>query len=112
MNTYHVYTVCMNPTLNRSSALQRVKLSDALEIRDGIMIFTLDSHMLCSLQLYETISWYKGQTGMPDNQLNSDSVMISSVYFEHFLSFNFFFFLCFFLLLLITPSLTAPRPHS
>jgi len=34
MNTWHVYTACMGPTPNGSSALQR---GNALEIRNGIM---------------------------------------------------------------------------
>ena len=32
-----VYTARMSPTLSGSSALQRVKLSDALKIRNGII---------------------------------------------------------------------------
>ena len=34
MNTYHVYTACMSPTLNGSSTLERFY---ARKIRNGIM---------------------------------------------------------------------------
>ena len=61
MNTYHVYTVCMNPTLNRSSALQRVKLSDALEIRNGI-IFDFYSGLPHMIQVQYALLWYKVST--------------------------------------------------
>ena len=39
----------MSPTLSRSSALQRVKLGDALEIRDGIIFNFYPGlpHVLC-----------------------------------------------------------------
>ena len=37
INTCHVYTVRISPTLNGSSALQRFERSNASEIRNGIM---------------------------------------------------------------------------
>ena len=37
MNTWHVSTVCMAPTLNGSSVLQHFERGNALEIRKGIM---------------------------------------------------------------------------
>ena len=37
MNTYHVYTVCMSPALNRSSALECYKRSNAIKICNRIM---------------------------------------------------------------------------
>ena len=37
MNTWHIYTACMGPTPNGSSALQRFERSNALEIRNRIM---------------------------------------------------------------------------
>ena len=37
MNTYHVYAAHMSPTLNASSALERFKRSNAIEIHNGIM---------------------------------------------------------------------------
>ena len=33
----YIYIACMSPTLSGSSVLQRVKLGDALEIRNGII---------------------------------------------------------------------------
>ena len=35
MNTYHIYTVHMSPTLNGSSMLERFEHSDAIGIRNG-----------------------------------------------------------------------------
>ena len=53
MNTYHVYTVCMSPTLNGSSALEFFKRSNAIEIRNGIMLdFYPGLPHMC-------VSWYK-----------------------------------------------------
>ena len=37
INTCHVYTACMSPTLNGSSALQHFECSNVIEIRNGIM---------------------------------------------------------------------------
>ena len=37
INTCHVYTVRMSPTLNGSSALERFERSNAIEIRNEIM---------------------------------------------------------------------------
>ena len=37
MNTYHVYTACVSPALNGSSALQRFERGNAIEIRNRIM---------------------------------------------------------------------------
>ena len=37
INTYHVYTACMSPALNGSSALERFEHSNAIKIRNGIM---------------------------------------------------------------------------
>ena len=37
MNTYHIYTVHMSPTLNGSFALECFERSNAIEIRNGIM---------------------------------------------------------------------------
>ena len=39
-----IYIVCISPTLSGSSALQRIKLGDALEIRNG-MIFDFYSRL-------------------------------------------------------------------
>ena len=37
MNTYHIYTARMSPTLNGSSVLERFKCSSVIEIRNGVM---------------------------------------------------------------------------
>ena len=37
MNTYHVHTERMSPTLNGSSALEHFKHGNAIKIRNGIM---------------------------------------------------------------------------
>ena len=37
MNTYHVYTACISPALNGSSALEHYEHGNAIEIRNGIM---------------------------------------------------------------------------
>ena len=37
INTYHVYTERMSPTLNESSALEHFECSNTIEIRNGIM---------------------------------------------------------------------------
>ena len=37
MNTYHIYTRHINPTLNRSSVLEHLSASNASKIRNGIM---------------------------------------------------------------------------
>ena len=37
MNTYHVYTACMSPILNESSALEWYEHGNAIEIENGIM---------------------------------------------------------------------------
>ena len=37
MNTYHIYTACLSPALNRSSVLEHFERSNASEIHNGIM---------------------------------------------------------------------------
>ena len=53
MNTYHVYTVRMSPALNGSSAVERFKHGNAIELCNRIMFdFYPGLPHLCILYVY------------------------------------------------------------
>ena len=54
------YTLCRSPALNGSSAIQHLKLSDAIKIRDGIIFnFYMGlPHLRTGVKLLPIITWY------------------------------------------------------